>query len=76
MVWLSSLAGTPVHYCLALAADIQAYLSKHEESCTRCIRWCTMTGSAPERRTAEVLSFASVSEALEPGGEARQLDRL
>jgi general secretion pathway protein E len=32
MVWLSSLAGAPVHFCLALAADIQAYLSKHEES--------------------------------------------
>jgi general secretion pathway protein E len=32
MVWLNSLAAAPVHYCLALAADIQAYLSKHEES--------------------------------------------
>ncbi|MEF8770940.1 MAG: type II/IV secretion system protein [Candidatus Accumulibacter phosphatis] len=66
MVWLGSLAGTPVHYCLALAADIQAYLSKHEESLHAVHSLVQDDGSAPERRTAEVLSFASVSGASSP----------
>jgi general secretion pathway protein E len=66
MVWLSSLAGSPVHYCLALAADIQAYLSKHEESVHAVRSLVHEAGNAPERRTAEVLSFASVSEASSP----------
>ena len=67
MVWLSSLAGTPVHFCLALAADIQAYLSKHEESVHAIHSLQEDTSSAPESyRTAEVLSFASVSEASSP----------
>ncbi|MFZ4536467.1 GspE/PulE family protein [Propionivibrio sp.] len=67
MVWLSSLAGTPVHFCLALAADIQAYLSKHEESVNAVHSLLDDTGRTPERyRSAEVLSFASVSEAASP----------
>ena len=67
MVWLSSLAGKPVHFCLALAADIQAYLSKHEESVHAIHSLVDETGGAPERyRTTEVLSFASVSEAASP----------
>ncbi len=66
MVWISSLAATPVHYCLALAADIQAYLSKHEESVHAVHSLVHAAGTAPERRTAEVLSFASVSEASSP----------
>jgi hypothetical protein len=48
MVWLSSLAGTPVHYCLALAADIQAYLSKHEES-VHAVQSLVHDRAAPER---------------------------
>ena len=67
MVWLASLAGAPVRYCLALAADIQAYLSKHEESMHAVHSLLGETGGAPARnRTAEVLSFASVSEAASP----------
>ena len=66
MVWLSSLAGTPVDYRLALAADIQAYLSKHEESMHAVHALVHEGGNTPERRTAEVLSFASVSEASSP----------
>ncbi|KFB75545.1 MULTISPECIES: type II/IV secretion system protein [Candidatus Accumulibacter] len=66
MVWLGSLAGTPVHFCLALAADIQAYLSKHEESLHAVHSLLQDEGSTPERRTAEVLSFASVSGASSP----------
>jgi general secretion pathway protein E len=66
MVWLGSLAGSPVHYRLALAADIQAYLSKHEESLHAVHSLVQEGGSAPERRTAEVLSFASVSGASSP----------
>mgnify|MGYP000940136896 CR=1 FL=1 len=66
MVWLGSLAGTPVNYRLALAADIQAYLSKHEESVHAVPSLLHETSAAPERRTAEVLSFASLSEASSP----------
>ncbi|MBK7953446.1 MAG: Flp pilus assembly complex ATPase component TadA [Candidatus Accumulibacter sp.] len=67
MVWLSSLAGMPVHFCLALAADIQAYLSKHEESVHAVHSLLGDPGGTTERyRTAEVLSFASVSEAASP----------
>ena len=66
MVWLGSLADTPVHYRLALAADIQAYLAKHEESVHAVHSLMHEGDAAPERRTAEVLSFASVSEAASP----------
>ncbi|MCP5229673.1 GspE/PulE family protein [Accumulibacter sp.] len=67
MVWLSSLVGTPVHYSLALAADIQAYLSKHEESVHAVQSLVHDAATAPENgRTAEVLSYASVSEASSP----------
>ncbi|WP_300335740.1 GspE/PulE family protein [Accumulibacter sp.] len=67
MVWLSSLVDAPVDYCLALPADIQAYLSKHEESVHAVQSLVHDTGAAPERyRSAEVLSFASVSGASSP----------
>jgi len=67
MVWLSTLAAAPVHFCLALAADIQAYLSKHEESVHAVHSLLDAGGGTSERyRTAEVLSFASVSEAASP----------
>ena len=67
MVWLSSLAAAPVHFCLALAADIQAYLSKHEESVHAVHSLLDTDNGAPERyRPTEVLSFASVSEAASP----------
>jgi general secretion pathway protein E len=67
MVWLSSLAAVPLQYCLALAADIQAYLSKHEESLHAVQSLVHDSASAADRsRSAEVLSFASLSEASSP----------
>ncbi|EXI90403.1 MAG: Type II traffic warden ATPase [Candidatus Accumulibacter regalis] len=67
MVWLSSLVGTAVHYRLALAADIQAYLSKHEES-VHAVQSLVhdSAGVTENHRGAEVLSFASLSEASSP----------
>ena len=52
---------------LALQADIQAYLSKQEES-ARAVDNLTHTASDTRRdgKTAAVLSFASVSEAASP----------
>ena len=67
MVWLSSLAAAPLQYCLALAADIQAYLSKHEESLHAVQSLVHDSASAADRsRSTEVLSFASLSEASSP----------
>ena len=57
----------PLDLCLALQADIQAYLSRQEES-ARAVD--SLVGGAGEGRrdakTAAVLSFASVSEAGSP----------
>jgi general secretion pathway protein E len=65
--WLAAQAGCtaarPLHLRLALAADIQAYLGKQEES-ARAVD--TLVGDSGDGRrdgkTAAVLSFASVSE--------------
>ena len=59
--------GAPLLLRLALASDIQAYLSKQEES-ARAVD-SLVAGSSEGRRdgkTAAVLSFASVSEAASP----------
>jgi general secretion pathway protein E len=60
-------AAAPLHTRLALQSDIQAYLSKQEES-ARAVD--TLAPGAGEGRrdgkTAAVLSFASVSEAASP----------
>ena len=69
--WLSSkagaTAGTPLHLCLALQADIQAYLSKHEESARATDTLAPgVTDARRDGKTAAVLSFASVSEAASP----------
>ena len=69
--WLSAQAratpAKPLHMRLALQSDIQAYLSKQEES-ARAVD--TLVANAGEGRrdgkTAAVLSFASVSEAASP----------
>ncbi|MBQ5950300.1 type II/IV secretion system protein [Massilia sp. ST3] len=57
----------PLDLCLALQADIQAYLSKQEES-ARAVD--SLVGGAGDARrdakTAAVLSFATVSEAGSP----------
>ncbi|KQQ88881.1 GspE/PulE family protein [Massilia sp. Leaf139] len=69
--WLATQARTsasaPLHLRLALQSDIQAYLSKQEES-ARAVD--TLAPGASEGRrdgkTAAVLSFASVSEGASP----------
>ncbi len=65
--WLEALAKGPVQFQLALQSDIQAYLSKQEES-ARALD-SHVSGAADAQRdgkTAAVLSFASVSEAASP----------
>jgi general secretion pathway protein E len=65
--WLETHAGTPVRFCLALQADIQAYLSKQEES-VRAVDSLVRntTDDAHGAKTVAVLSFASLSEAASP----------
>jgi general secretion pathway protein E len=70
--WLQARAGStpsrPLHLRLALAADIQAYLGKQEES-ARAVDTLGGEGAGETRRdgkSATVLSFASVSEAASP----------
>jgi general secretion pathway protein E len=65
--WLDAQAKTSVEYRLALQADIQAYISKQEES-ARAVDNLVPTANDDKRdsRTAAVLSFASVSEAASP----------
>ncbi|UUZ49993.1 hypothetical protein LP420_07915 [Massilia sp. B-10] len=59
--------GAPLLLRLALASDIQAYLSKQEES-ARAVDSLVVSSSEGKRdgKTAAVLSFASVSEAASP----------
>ncbi len=65
--WLHTQARGPITLCLALEADVQAYLSKQEES-ARAVD--TLQSAAVEQRrdgkTATILSFASVSEVASP----------
>ena len=65
--WLETRAGAPLTFCLALQADIHAYLSKQEES-VRAVDSLLESTSANAQggRTAAVLSFASLSEASSP----------
>jgi general secretion pathway protein E len=69
--WLASRAKTsarqPLHTKLALQSDIQAYLSKQEESARAVDN--LLPGAVDLKRdhkTAAILSFASVSEAASP----------
>ncbi|NHZ61770.1 GspE/PulE family protein [Massilia genomosp. 1] len=69
--WLSTRAratpAAPLHVRLALQADIQAYLSKQEESARAVDTLVANVGDARrDGKTAAVLSFASVSEAASP----------
>ena len=69
--WLSARAGAtaarPLHLRLALQADIQAYLSKQEESARATDTLSPgVTEGRRDGKTAAVLSFASVSEAASP----------
>lgn len=65
--WLDSHAKVVVQYRLALQADIQAYLSKQEES-VRAVDHLVPTAAdgRKDSKTAAILSFASVSEAASP----------
>jgi general secretion pathway protein E len=60
-------ASAPLQLRLALQADIQAYLSKQEES-ARAVDTLVSGGEGARRdgKTAAVLSFASVSEGASP----------
>jgi general secretion pathway protein E len=69
--WLGSRARAstrkPLRTLLALQADIQAYLSKQEESARAVDNLAPGVGDADHhQKTAAVLSFASVSEAASP----------
>ncbi|WP_344764973.1 GspE/PulE family protein [Actimicrobium antarcticum] len=65
--WLATQARAPLVLCLALPADLAAYLSKQEES-VRAVDNLQPTASEARRdgKQATVLSFASVSEAASP----------
>lgn len=65
--WLDAQANAPVAYRLALQADIQAYLSKQEESVRAVdILAAGAVEDARDSKKAAVLSFAMVSEAASP----------
>ena len=65
--WLQAQAKRAVHLCLALEADIHAYLGKQEES-ARAVDHVMPASSTVSRdsKAAAVLSFAAVSEASSP----------
>ena len=65
--WLQTRAQGPVTMYLALPADLQAYLSKQEES-ARAVDSLQRTSieQRPDGKAATVLSFASVSEVASP----------
>ncbi|TWB64028.1 GspE/PulE family protein [Nitrospirillum viridazoti] len=67
LTWLETQAGAEMGVALALQADIDAYLSKLEES-VRAMDSVVQAGDGDRRdgRTAAILSFASVSEAASP----------
>jgi len=67
LTWVETQAAEPVEIGLALGADIQAYLSKIEET-VRAMDSVVQDSDATQKdgRTAAVLSFASVSEAASP----------
>ncbi|HEU4851512.1 MAG TPA: GspE/PulE family protein [Telluria sp.] len=68
--WLSAQArarpAAPLAMRLALQSDIQAYLSRQEESARAVDGLVATGGDARREKAAAVLSFASVSEAASP----------
>jgi general secretion pathway protein E len=65
--WLEAQAKQPLKYYLALQSDIQAYLSKQEESASALDDLAPGVNDAQrDGKIATVLSFASVSEAASP----------
>ncbi|MDO6385641.1 MULTISPECIES: GspE/PulE family protein [Uliginosibacterium] len=66
-VWLESSTGRALRYRLALPSDIQAYLSRQEESIRAIDSMITTdSGVAVDGKTLESLTFASVSDAASP----------
>jgi general secretion pathway protein E len=65
--WLEAQAKAPLTFSLALQSDIQAYLTKMEES-VRAVDNLVQSDNDGRRdgKTAAILSFASVSEAASP----------
>jgi general secretion pathway protein E len=65
--WLEAQSKQPLNYYLALQSDIQAYLSKQEESARALDDLAPGVNDAQrDGKIATVLSFASVSEAASP----------
>jgi len=65
--WLQAQARTTLEFRLALQSDIQAYLSKQEESVRATDNLVQSDGEGRrDGKTAAILSFASVSEAASP----------
>jgi general secretion pathway protein E len=65
--WLAAQAGTAVDMQLALPSDLQAYHTRMEESARAIDSLVTDGGEAQaDGRTAQVLSFETVSEAASP----------
>jgi len=66
-IWMEAQAHAPVIYWLALQADIQAYLNKQEASVrTMDELFNSADQHTTSNKTAAVLSFTSVSEAISP----------
>ncbi len=67
---INSAAGRPLRYRLALQSDIQAYLTRQEESVRATDSTIDAGGADPDSRrdgrTAAVLSFTSVAESVSP----------
>jgi general secretion pathway protein E len=65
--WLTAQAGTAIDICLTLPSDLQAYHTRMEESARAVDSLVTDGGEArADGRTAQVLSFETVSEAASP----------
>nr|WP_246642093.1 GspE/PulE family protein [Paraburkholderia edwinii] len=65
--WLAAQAGGPIEICVTLPSDLQAYHTRMEESARAVDSLVTDGGEArADGRTAQVLSFETVSEAASP----------
>jgi general secretion pathway protein E len=64
--WIETQAGTRIAFHVALQADIQAYLSKQEESVRAVDTLVSAADTQTGGKTAAVLSFASVNESASP----------
>lgn len=65
--WMEAHAKVRLRYCLALQADIQAYLTKQEESARAMDNLAAIdSASRQDSKSAAILSFASISETASP----------